>query len=221
MADQVEHPRLRSVGAFDLRDLELLRPGNHRTPDKLVEQHDDRNHGGDSPQDRRRVSGTGGGLEGRSQAGQAEIARTQHEHFAGHQKKPATGDRHHGVPDQADGGIRQFHLNEALPPAEAIDLCRFAHLVRNALERSVKAEGHVPHLAGKDEQDCPRFDPQLPAGKQGHHGQHDARKEAEYGNGLQNVEQRDHEPLSPWVVRRDVAVDEREGKAQHIGDRNP
>ena len=88
------------------------------------------------------------------------------------------------------------------------------HVLRNALERSVEAEGHVPDLPGEDEQDGSGFDSQLPAGEQGYHRQHDTGQETEHGNGLQDIEQRNHEALSPGIVGGNVSVDEREREAR-------
>ena len=150
MLNQGEHPGARSVCIFDLLDLEFFRPGDDWTPDELVEQNNDRNHGEDAPKDGTRVSGAGSGLQVGAESGQPKIARAEHEHFAHHQGEPTSGHRHHGVPDQADGGEGQLHLDEALPPAETVNFCGLAHLVGNALERSVEAESHVPHLAGED-----------------------------------------------------------------------
>src|SRR5579862_7474222 len=165
MADQVEHPGVRGVGALDLLDFEFLGPRDDRTPEELIEENDDGDHGGHAPKDGARVSGAGCGLEIRSEAGQAEVARAEHEHLAGHEEEPAAGDRHHGVPDQTDGGERKLHLDETLPPTEVVDSRGLAHLFWNAFERSVEAEGHVPDLAGEDEEDRSGFDSELTAGK--------------------------------------------------------
>src|SRR5579864_7277302 len=75
VADQVEHPGAGSVAALDLLHLELFRPRNNGTPDELVEQNNDGNHGGDAPEDGSCVARAGRGLEIRTQAGKAEVAR--------------------------------------------------------------------------------------------------------------------------------------------------
>src|SRR5256885_13228977 len=51
----------------------------------------------------------------------AKVAIAENEHLACHKKKPAAGDGHHGIPDQADGGKGKVELGEALPAAETID----------------------------------------------------------------------------------------------------
>ena len=134
MLQEIEHPRTREIGAFYLLDLEFLRPRDHRTPDKLVEQHNDGDHGGHAPENRLRVAGASGGLQVRAQTGEAKITLAEGKHFAGHEKKPATGHRHHRVPHQSDGGERQLHFSKALPPAEAVDASGFLHFPRNAFQ---------------------------------------------------------------------------------------
>ena len=186
----------------------------------MIEQDNHRDHSGDAPQNRPCVAGAGGCLQIGSQAGKTKVARAQHEHLAGHEEKPSPGHRHHGIPDQADRGKGQFHLDETLPPAESIGGGRLAHFLGNALERCVEAESHVPDLAGEDQKDRPDLDSELSAGKQRHHRQHHARQEAEHGDGLQHVEQGNHEALSFGIVGGDISVNQREGEAERISDSN-
>jgi hypothetical protein len=56
------------------------------------------------------------------------------EHFAGHQKKPAAGDGHHGIPDQTNGGKRKVKFGETLPAAETIDDRGFVEFARNGFQ---------------------------------------------------------------------------------------
>src|ERR1700730_11726619 len=149
MLNEIEHPRVWSIRTFYLLDLELFCPGDDRTPDELVEQYDHGNHGSDAPKNGARVARAGSGLQVGTQPGEPEVSGAQHEHLAGHQEQPAAGYRHHRVPHQSDGGERQLHLNESLPPAEPVNLRGLPHVFRNALERRVKAEGHISTLAGK------------------------------------------------------------------------
>ena len=72
----IEKPRARRVGALHLLHLELLGPGDDRPPHNLVEQHDDRDHGSDAPQDRFGVAGAGRGLQIRTQSRQTKVARS-------------------------------------------------------------------------------------------------------------------------------------------------
>ena len=64
---------------------------------------------------------------------------------------------------------------------------------------------------------APSFHAQLTSWKKGDHGQHHAGKEAQHWNGLQNVEQRNHETFRARTVSSDVSVGDREKQAQHIG----
>ena len=117
---------MRSTGAFHLLELEFIGPDDYRAPDELVEQNDHTDHRGETPEDSARVAVTGGGLQEGTETRQAEIARAEHKHFAGHEKEPSAGDGHHGIPDQPDGGKRQIQFHETLPAAEAIDDCGFS-----------------------------------------------------------------------------------------------
>src|SRR5580765_4422640 len=165
MPEQVEDPRARSIIALDLLDFELLCPRDHRAPNELIEQDNYRDHGGDAPKNRPCVACAGCGLQIRSEPGKTEVSRAEDKHLAGHEKEPASGNRHHGVPDQADCRIGKLHLDETLPPTEAVNLSCFAHLLRDALQRGIKTECHIPNLAGKDEQNRACFDSKLSAWK--------------------------------------------------------
>ena len=121
LGEQVQDRRGDALAALHLLELELVAPGDERTPDELVGGDDDGDHGGEAPGDGDAVAGVGGGLEVGAEAGQAEVARAEVEHLAGHQEEPSAGDRHDGVPDEADGGVGQLQLDEALQAREAVD----------------------------------------------------------------------------------------------------
>ena len=110
-------------------------------------------------------------------------------------KNQRSGDRHHGIPNQADGGEWQFDLKKTLPPVKTVNRGGLAHLARNALQRGVKTKCHVPDLSCENEQNSAQFDAQLASRKKRSHGQHHSGKKAQYWNGLQNIEQRNHETL--------------------------
>ncbi len=154
---EIEHPGMRNVGTLDLLDLELFRPGNHRPPHELIEQHDDGDHSDNAPENGARIACAGRSLQVRTETGKTEIALAEFEHLAGHKEEPSAGDRHHRIPHQADGGEGQFDFGEALPPTEAVDLRGFAHLGGNIFERRIKAKGHVPDLSGENQQDRAEF----------------------------------------------------------------
>src|ERR1035441_818516 len=159
--DDIEEPGAWRVSTFYLLHLEFLGPSDDWTPHDLIEQHNHQDHDSDAPENSLRVARTRRGLQVRAQPGQAEVARAQHEHLAGHEKEPAARNRHHRIPYQANGSIRKLELRESLIPAEAVNLGGFAHVARNALQRRIEAEGHVPYLPGENQQDRPHFDADL------------------------------------------------------------
>ncbi len=175
ISQDVQERRGGNISALHLLELELARPGDGWPPDELVDQKNHGNHGGEAPEHRPCVSVVGRGLQPGAEAGQAEIALAQHEHFARHQEEPAARDRDDGVPDQPDGAVRKLKLEEALPPAEAIDGRCFAQFARDRLQRRVIAERQVPDLTGEDEDDRSQLHAQLFIGEQRNHCQHYAR----------------------------------------------
>src|ERR1039458_7089525 len=214
--EKIEDPGSWNARAFDLLHFEFFRPSGHGTPYELIDQYNHTHHGENAEENRTSVAIVRGGLKIGAEARQAEVAKL----LAGHQKEPGPGNRHHGIPHQADGGEGQFNLNEALPPVETIEGCRFPHLARNSFQRCIETEGHVPDLSGKNEQDGPHLDAQLTSGEKRGHSQHHTGKEAQYRNGLQNVEQGNHETFRSRTIGRNVAVGDSEEQAQDIGQRD-
>ncbi len=191
---------------FDLLELEAVAPRNDGSPDELIGGDDDEHHGGKSPGHGGSVVRRGGRLEVGAKAGQAEVAGAEDEHLAGHEEEPAAGDRDHRVPDEADGGERELELDEALEGRELVDTGGFGEFLWDAFDGGVEGEGHVPDLAGEDQQDGAHFDADLARGKEGDHGEHDAGKEGKHGDGLEDIEGGKHEGLDARVVGGDVAV---------------
>ncbi len=142
----------------------------------------------------------------------------QDEHLAGNQVEPSCGHGDHGVPDESDGGKGKLHLHELLPWTPAIHFGDLVHFARNGLQRGIEAEGHVPGLSGKNQQDRTKLDPELPPREKGNHGQHDAGEKAQYRDGLQGIEQRNHDAFGLAVVSRDISVGDAENQADEIGD---
>src|SRR5712664_1746097 len=101
-ADEIEKSGLRSAGTFHLFEFKLVRPNDDGAPNELIEENDDGNHGGDTPENRARVAMARRRLKKRAKAGKAKVALAEDEHFAGHEKKPAAGDGHHGIPNKTD-----------------------------------------------------------------------------------------------------------------------
>ena len=166
------------------------------------------------------IAGTRRGLQVRAQPGQAEVAVPQDEHLAGHQKKPSAGHGNHRIPDQANRRIRQLQLPEPLPGGKTKHPRRLPQFPRQALQRGIETERHVPHLPGKDQQDSAQLNAQLAPGNQRDHGQHHRRQKAQHRDRLQNIERRDHERFGPRSVRGDVAVSHGERQAQQVRHRD-
>ncbi len=60
--------------------------------------------------------------------------------------------------------------------------------------------------------------PMLLRGERGDQRQHQARHEAEHGDALEDVEERDQDALGDVILGRPVAVDQREDEREHVGD---
>src|SRR5713101_4135810 len=217
-ADEIEQSELRGAGAFDLLKFEFVRPNNDGPPNKLIEQNDDGNHCRDAPKNRARVAVAGGSLEKGTEAGKTEVALPEHEHLASHQKKPAAGHGHHGVPNEPDRGKWEVQFGEALPAAETVDFRGFVELARDGFQRGIKTEGYIPGLSRENEQDGTEFDPQLTVRKKGDHGEHDAGQKAQHRNRLEDVQQRNHDDFGAAGAGGDVTKCESENEAEHIGD---
>src|SRR3979490_2125320 len=154
----------------------------------------------------------------RAKAGEAKVAIAEDEHLAGHEKKPAAGDGHHRIPDEADGGKGKIELGEALPAAETVDDRDFFELARDGLQRRVETESDVPDLAREDEQDGAELDAELAVRKDRDHGEHDSRQEAEHGDGLENIQQRNHDDFGAPGAGGDVTVGESKNQAECVSD---
>jgi hypothetical protein len=209
---------MRFTGAFHLLEFEFIGPDNYGPPDQLIQQHDDGDHGRKAPQDGARIAMAGGRLQKGAQAGQTKVPRTEHEHFASHQKKPSAGNGHHGVPNEANGGKGQVELDKALPSAEAVDDGGFAQFARLGFERGVKAEGDVPDLPGEDQQDGAQLNANLAVRKNSHHGQHHTGQKTEHWDGLQNIQQGNHDDFGAARLCGDITVRQSEEQAEQIRD---
>ena len=117
----------------------------------------------------------------------------------------------------ADGDLE---LAEDSPLRKLMNGGHFAERLRNGLEAAVEAERHVPHLAREDHHDAGDFEPQFVPRKEGHQRQHQARQEAQDGNRLQHVEDRNHDRLGPAIMGGIRSVNEREGQRQEIGGKS-
>jgi hypothetical protein len=140
------------------------------------------------------------------------------EHLAGHEREPSAGDRHDGVPDEADGGVGELQLDEALERRETVDVGRLDEFARDAFERGVEAEGHVPDGAGEEQDDGAELHADVAGGEEADHGEHDGRQEAEHGDRLHDVERSDHKGFDTLVVGGEVAVADGEEQAEDVGE---
>ena len=141
---------MRRAGTLDLLKLKFVCPENDGTPHKLIQQNNERDHGGDAPQDGAGIAVACGGLQKRTQPWQTEVSFAKHEHFAGHQKKPPASDGNHGVPNEANRGERKIQLDKSLPPAKAINDGSLTEVAWNGFQRRIEAESDIPSLAGED-----------------------------------------------------------------------
>jgi hypothetical protein len=73
-------------------------------------------------------------------------------------------------------------------------------------------------LPCKNEQDGAEFDAELAVRKNCHHGQHHSRQEAEHGDGLQNIQQRNHDDFGAPGAGRDITVSKRKNQAERVRD---
>ncbi len=82
----------------------------------------------------------------------------------------------------------------------------------------IEAERHVPRLAGEDHQHRRQFETDVARRENRVEGQQQAGQEAEDGDALEDVEQRDEDAFRSPVVSSPVAVDERETEQDAVGD---
>src|SRR5229473_1659530 len=81
-----------------------------------------------------------------------------------------------------------------------------------------KTEVDIPGLSRENQQDGTEFDPQLAVRKKGDHGEHDAGQKAQHRNGLEDVQQRNHDDFGAAGAGGDVAKCESENEAERVGD---
>lgn len=214
----VKEGRADALGTFDLLELEAVAPSDEGSPDELVGGDDDGEHDNEAPGDGGPVFGGGGSLKIAAETWKAEISGAEDKHFASDKEEPAAGNRNHAVPDKADGSGGELKLQKALPAGVAVNGRGFDEFVGKAFERGVEGEGHIPDLAGEDEDDGTELQTDLTRGEEGDHGKHDAGQEAENGDGLKDVERGDHDGFEAAAVSGDVAVSNGEDEAEEIGE---
>ncbi len=214
----IQEPRGGHVARATFLDPELLSPGDERTPQELVEGHHHHHHRHHRPDLRGDVALIGRDAHVGAEAGQAEILVAELERLAERQEEPAAGHAHHAVPHQTEGRERQLDRTHLLPAAEAEDARGLALLVRHGLQRAVEAEGHVPGLAGEDHDHRGELQAGVAVREQRDQRDHQPGHETEHRDALQDVEHRHEDALGAPVLRRPVAVGEREEQRDQVGE---
>ncbi len=98
--------------------------------------------------------------------------------------------------------------------------CGLVELIRNAAQRVNEAEGHVPRLAGEDEEDGGELGAGDPARGEPQE-EHDEDGEAEDRHRLQDVEQRDEDDRGAAALGGKGAVGEGEDERGQHGHEHP
>ncbi len=215
---QFENRRFDLVGCLNLLEFELVAPGNQRPPDQLVGGHHDQDHGRNAGHQGAHVAVIRRGLDVAAQPRQLKIAITHGEGFAKNERKPAARHRNNGIPYQPDCREWHFQLPKTLPSGISIDARGLKHLPRNGFERGIEAEGKVPDLPGKDQQNDGHLNAKLMPGDERDHGEHHGRQKAQHRNRLQDVQNRNHPWLNARVVSRNVAVADGKCQAERISN---
>ena len=91
----------------------------------------------------------------------------------------------------------------------------FFQLSRHCAQRLVKAERHVPSLAGENRKDRSEFGAEHAPGREAHEKHDGNRNESENWHRLQNVEQRHQEPFGGSAFRGKRRVGKGEDERQH------
>ena len=190
----IHHARLR-VGRVRVAKTETLGPGSQRSPEHNVYPDNQKHHharGKEQQVDPLLMRGRG---SKRAYARQRILALPDREDLGSDEEEPATAETHHAVPDQWESPRRCVELPKPLPPREPHRPRRLVEVPRLRDERLVERERHVPHLAGEDREHGGAFQAEHRAGEQGDPQRQGYRKEAENRNGLQYIEDGDHDPL--------------------------
>ncbi len=221
MLQQMQQRRTHPRRTLHLFKFELVAPCNHRPPDQLIGRHNNCNHGQQAPRNRNIISRPRRRLQIRAKPRQPKVPRPQNKHLARHQKKPSTRNRHHRVPHQPNRRIRQFQLHQPLQSRKLIDARSLRELSRNALDRGIKTERHIPNLAREDQQNRTHLHANLPRRKQRHHRQHHPRQKTQHRNRLQNIQPGNHQRFNPLVVGRHISIADGKNQTKQIRQPNP
>jgi len=115
--------------------------------------------------------------------------------------------------NQRRGGHLELPEGPAGGPSR--DLARVPQRLRQRLERVVKGERQVPRLRREDHQDRRELEPHIARREQRHQAEHEAGKEAQHRDALEDVEQRQQQPLGGAGLGGRPPVRQREEIGDH------
>lgn len=197
---------------------EAPRPLGERPPDEDVHGHYHCHQGANGGHGAAQQTLLGGGAAEAAQARQQQAATDD---LGRAQEVPAVGPGHHAVVDQLGDGGRQVQPHVLEPVADTVRLQGFAQELGDGGDRLVDAEGHVPGLAGEDQEDRGQLDARRPAVEEGDEEVHRGREEAQNGHRLQDVQDGQEQPLQAPGEAGGGAVDQSEGQRQQAGRQHP
>ncbi len=197
------HGQRPGIGHADsgfLLDAETVHPCHQRAEQQLVVQQNHDQHGGDRPADCAKVFLLNGECDIGTDAGQRNGGVSDADRFRGDHEEPAAGHRHHHVPNERRHAERHLQLPEAHPRRQPKRLARFREFDGYRAQRLIKAEGHVPRLAGEDGEYGREFGAEHPSGSQGHE-EHDCNgNETQNRHRLQNIQDRHQQLAGPLAL---------------------
>ncbi|RMS98530.1 hypothetical protein ALP56_200163 [Pseudomonas coronafaciens pv. oryzae] len=193
---QAVHPGARTLRRSRLLEAEFVRPSDNRTEQQLVVGEDHQRHCAHCPCNGHEVFLLNGQRQPRTDARQIDGGIAHRNRLAGHHEKPASGHRHHHVPDQPGNGERQLQPGKTKHGRQAELAADFAQVTRYGAQRLIKTECNIPRLAGKNGEDGGTLDAQLPTGKQAHEKRDGKRQKPQYRNRLKNIQRRNNHLFS-------------------------
>jgi len=200
---------------------EPLRPDAEWTPDEGVEGQNDRGQDADTECDASRVACDARIRDERAKSGSGIRAPEGGEGLARDQEKPAVAPGEDRVVHQLRdrGRQRQQAESEHAPEAEARRCGLEVH--RNRRQGFVDSKCHVPGHARENEEDHREFDSDRAPLKRDDKEHERGWEEAEDRDGLEDVEDREHDDGGLLVRRRGGPVGDREDQGQQVCEDHP
>src|SRR5438445_426411 len=174
---------------------ELTAPHTGRPPQQLVHAHDHQNHREDRQEGGRGIPPIECDAHVRADAGQAVVVVPQPERLVHHQEEPAPRHGQHPVPHEPLRRRGHFELPEGARRPPARDLARLAQRRGQALERVVEGQRQVPGLSREDHENRGELETDVARGEERHQTEHQPGQETEHRDALEDVEQRQEQPL--------------------------